>query len=105
MDNNIKLEADKVIKELYEKAKLKRGDIVVIGCSTSEIVGCKIGTQSSPDVASIVFNSFYEFAKEKGFNLAFQCCEHLNRAIVIEKGVILNENYLEENMEKTMFWI
>ena len=88
MYEKLKFEATKVINELYEKAKLKKGDIVVVGCSTSEIIGSKIGTQSSPEVALVVFESIYNFALEKGVHLAVQCCEHLNRAIVIEKGVI-----------------
>lgn len=78
------------MRELGEKAKLKPGDIVVIGCSTSEIIGSKIGTNSSPDVASIVFKGIYDYAKEKRWRLAFQCCEHLNRAIVVERSTVPN---------------
>lgn len=74
-----------VMKELGEKAKLKAGDIVVVGCSTSEIIGSTIGTDSRPDVAGVVFNAIYEYAEKMGWRLAFQCCEHLNRAIVVEK--------------------
>lgn len=88
MKENLTKQATAVILELYQKAKLKKGDIVVIGCSTSEIIGSKIGTQSSPEVASVVFDALYSVAKEKGINLAFQCCEHLNRAIVVEKAVV-----------------
>lgn len=77
-----------VMKELGEKAKLKCGDIVVIGCSTSEIIGSEIGTNSSPDVAEVVFNAIYEYANKMGWHLAFQCCEHLNRAIVVERNTI-----------------
>ena len=88
MEEILKLQAKLVMQELYEKAKLKKGDIVVIGCSTSEIIGSKIGTQSCPEVASAVFESLYKVAQENGINLAFQCCEHLNRAIVVERGVV-----------------
>ncbi|MBE7057890.1 MAG: TIGR01440 family protein [Ruminococcaceae bacterium] len=77
-----------VMKELGEKAKLKAGDIVVVGCSTSEIIGSKIGTNSSPEVAGVVFDAIYEYAKKMGWSLAFQCCEHLNRAIVTQKNVV-----------------
>ena len=77
-----------VMKELGEKAKLKAGDIVVVGCSTSEIIGSKIGTNSSPEVAGVVFDAIYEYAKKMGWSLAFQCCEHLNRAIVTQKSVV-----------------
>lgn len=88
MKAQLNLQAKAVMEELYEKAKLKTGDIVVIGCSTSEIVGSKIGTDSSPEVAKIVFEAIYEAAQQNGIHLAFQCCEHLNRAIVIEKDTV-----------------
>lgn len=77
-----------VMEELIEKAKLKSGDIVVVGCSTSEITGAKIGTNSSPDTAKTVFEAIYECANKSGLKLAFQCCEHLNRAIVTEKSTV-----------------
>ena len=85
MINNLSKQARSVMEELKEKAKLKPGDIVVVGCSTSEIIGSKIGSNSSPEVAKTVFEALYEYAKEQNINLAFQCCEHLNRAIVVEK--------------------
>ncbi len=87
---DIKKECQTAISELIEKAKLKKGDILVIGCSTSEIVGSKIGTNSDPDVAKTVFDSIYAVAKKKGVFLAIQCCEHLNRAIVTEKDAVPN---------------
>ena len=88
MNNLLKSQAKSVLLELIEKAKLKKGDIVVVGCSTSEIVGATIGTNSSTEAAEVVFNSLYNTAKENGIYLAFQCCEHLNRAIVIEKEAL-----------------
>ncbi len=83
--NNITLQAETVTKELIEKANLKRGDIVVIGCSSSEIMGNEIGHRSSLEAAEAVFNAVYPVLKEKGIYLAAQCCEHLNRAIITEK--------------------
>jgi uncharacterized protein (TIGR01440 family) len=74
------------VAEIACKAGLKRGSILVIGCSTSEIVGSRIGTNSAPEVAAEVFRGFYDHAKENGIYLAVQCCEHLNRAIVIERA-------------------
>ena len=85
MKEQLKEQAKAVITELCEEAKLKPGNLVVVGCSTSEIIGSKIGTDSSPEVAAVVFQGLYEAAKERGIALAFQCCEHLNRAIVIER--------------------
>lgn len=77
-----------VFEELCEKANLKSGDIVVVGCSTSEVVGAKIGTDSSPDVAEKIFNALNDCAKSRGLFVAVQCCEHLNRAIIIERKAV-----------------
>ena len=66
------------MEEFVEKANLKAGNIMVIGCSTSEIIGSKIGSNSSPETAAIVFEAIYSYAKEKGIYIAVQCCEHLN---------------------------
>lgn len=74
--------------ELIDKAKLKKGDILVVGCSTSEVVGSKIGTNSDPDTALNIFNGIYSVTQEKGIFLAVQCCEHLNRAIVTERNAL-----------------
>ncbi len=88
--NKLYDQATAVISELGEKAKLKAGSTVVVGCSTSEIIGSKIGTNSSPDVAGVVFKAIYDYAKKMNWNLAFQCCEHLNRAIVVERDTVKN---------------
>ena len=77
-----------ITEELVEKAKLKKGNIVVIGCSTSEVVGEKIGTNSDPDVAEEIFRGIKEVLDQKEIYLAAQCCEHLNRAIVIEREAV-----------------
>ena len=82
------------IEDLIEKAHLKNGDIVVVGCSTSEVLGSKIGTNSSPDTAKILFESIYNVLNEKGIYLAAQCCEHLNRAIIIEKEAVPFAEYV-----------
>ena len=90
MEKSLYNQAKNTIEEITEKAKLKKGNILVIGCSTSEIIGSKIGTNSVPEVAEEIFDAFYSFAREKGIYLAVQCCEHLNRAIVIEGEAIGN---------------
>ena len=71
-------------KELVEKAELKSGDIVVIGCSTSEVIGERIGTSGTVEVAQQIFDGLNSVFYEKGIYIAAQCCEHLNRAIIIE---------------------
>ncbi len=70
--------------ELLDSACLKAGDIFVVGCSSSEILGSTIGKGSSYDAAKAVFEVIYPILNQKGIYLAAQCCEHLNRAIVIE---------------------
>ena len=66
---SIKLQTENAIKELIELAKLNKGDILVVGCSTSEILGSKIGTNSAPEIAKIVFDGIYKTAKENGYNV------------------------------------
>ena len=78
----------KVIAELGEKAKLKAGNLVVVGCSTSEVIGAKIGTNSSVEVAGEIFSALHDYAKSQGIFLAIQCCEHLNRAIITERKAV-----------------
>lgn len=75
-------------QELIEKANLKKGNILVVGCSTSEVIGERIGTNSDPNVAEELFRGIQEVLDEKGIFLAAQCCEHLNRAIVTERKAI-----------------
>lgn len=75
-------------KEIIEKADLKKGSILVVGCSTSETLGQKIGTDSSPEAAVCIFDGIYAAAQEKGIYIAAQCCEHLNRAIIIESEAV-----------------
>lgn len=75
-------------EELIDKAQLKKGDIVIIGCSTSEVLGSKIGSNSSPDTAKVLFESLWKVFSESGIYLAAQCCEHLNRAVIVEKAAV-----------------
>ena len=81
-------QAKAAMDELIEKSGVKAGAIVVIGCSTSEILGAKIGSDSQPEVAKTVFEALWETAKAAGLYLAAQCCEHLNRAIIIEREAV-----------------
>ncbi|MBP3939905.1 MAG: TIGR01440 family protein [Christensenellaceae bacterium] len=81
-------EAKQAAEEIIEAAKLKKGQICVIGCSTSEILGQKIGSYSSPETAEAVFHAIHDTLSEKGIYLAAQCCEHLNRAVIIEREAL-----------------
>lgn len=82
------MQSRKAAEELIELAHLKAGDIAVIGCSTSEVLGSKLGTNSSPDTAKVLFESIYEVFAQNGIYLAAQCCEHLNRAIIVEREAV-----------------
>lgn len=73
------------LTELLEVAAMKPGSIVVVGCSTSEVQGEKIGKASSMDIAQAIFTGIYPLIKENKLYLAVQCCEHLNRALVVER--------------------
>lgn len=97
MNNNeyIKIQEDakKAVTELIEKANIKEGQLLVIGCSTSEITGNNIGHGSSLEAAEAVFNAIYPILQDKGIFLAAQCCEHLNRALIIEKEAADKRGY------------
>jgi len=80
-------ELETILFEFQQQASLKPGQLVVVGCSTSEVIGEKIGTSGTIDVAEMIFRQLSQFAESAGVSLAFQCCEHLNRALVIEKAV------------------
>lgn len=83
--DNITSAAREGLLALLDAAKLEKGDIFVVGCSSSEVVGGTIGKNSDLDAAKAVFEGIYPVLKERGIYLAAQCCEHLNRAIIIEK--------------------
>jgi uncharacterized protein (TIGR01440 family) len=77
-------QAKQATVELLAAAKLKKGDLLVVGCSSSEISGSRIGSDSRPETAEAVFSAIHEVVKAGGVYLAAQCCEHLNRALVVE---------------------
>ena len=75
-----------VVSEFLQKIHLEAGDIVVVGCSSSEVIGGNIGKASSPEVGKVVFDTVYSLLRERGIYVAAQCCEHLNRAVIVEKA-------------------
>lgn len=84
MYEEITIQARQAVTELLDIAKLKADDLFVIGCSSSEIVGAHIGKGSSMEAAQAVFDGVYPILRERGIYLAAQCCEHLNRALILE---------------------
>lgn len=77
------------LSELLEVADLKEGDVFIIGCSSSEIKGEHIGKGTDINVAKAVYDAVYPILKKRGVFLAAQCCEHLNRSIIVEREALL----------------
>lgn len=86
MYDMIKQQAAQAVTELLETAKVKPGDLFVIGCSSSEMVGLRIGKGSSLDAAKAAWAGIGPVVEKFGVALAVQCCEHLNRALIMEEA-------------------
>lgn len=85
MYEEIKQQGQKLTEEFIEKAKLAPGSLLVIGCSTSEILGDSIGSNSAYEAAEALLEGILPVLNRHNIHLAAQCCEHLNRALVIEQ--------------------
>lgn len=93
MYEDITRQARIVVAELLEQAKMKPGSLLVIGCSSSEMVGKRIGKGSSMEAAQAAFAGIYPVLQQQGIHLAVQCCEHLNRALIMEREVAEKRGY------------
>lgn len=82
----IERQARQATEELLDAAGLTEGDVFVIGCSSSEITGGRIGHASSLEAAQAVFRGVFPPLRERGIFMAAQCCEHLNRALIVERA-------------------
>ena len=98
MLEKIKHDAIAAVTELLDVAGLQAGDIFVIGCSSSEMVGEKIGTHSSVDAANALADAVLPLLNERGIAVAVQCCEHLNRALILESAVAEKYGYEAVNV-------
>ena len=94
----IRMQAEQAIKDLLAAAKLRPGDLLVIGCSSSEIVGQRIGKGSSMEAAEAVWEGIVPILSEQGIRLAAQCCEHLNRALIVERETAEKYGYEPVNV-------
>lgn len=81
----IRKQAEEAAREIYELSGLKKGQLLVVGCSSSEISDYHIGSHSSGETGWTVFSAIYGVFRPKGIYVAAQCCEHLNRALVLEE--------------------
>ena len=93
MYEKITQEARTVLTELLDQAALRPGALLVVGCSSSEIVGAQIGKGSSMEAAQAAFRGIWPILQERGIALAVQCCEHLNRALIMERAVAERKGY------------
>ena len=98
MFEQIKEQAERAVRELLEVSKLQPGDLLVIGCSSSEIMGERIGKGSSMEAAQAVYEGIAPVLEEKGILLAVQCCEHLNRALIVERSTAEKFGYEPVNV-------
>lgn len=81
----VKEETATVVRQLINSAPLKAGDVVIVGCSSSEVTGGRIGKNSSPETGKDIFEVIYAELSARGIHIAAQCCEHLNRAVIVER--------------------
>ena len=86
MLDDIRRQTRSAILQLLEIARPRPQDIVVVGCSSSEVVGRRIGSTSSPEIAGAIFEGLYPVLQDRELFLAAQCCEHLNRALIVERA-------------------
>ncbi|RHV89094.1 TIGR01440 family protein [Clostridium sp. OF09-36] len=94
----IRQEAYEAASQLLTAAHPKKGSILVVGCSTSEVAGERIGSFSSPELGQALFDGIYQAAKEAEVFLAAQCCEHLNRALILEEEAAERYGYEQVNV-------
>ncbi|MGF7183940.1 uncharacterized protein (TIGR01440 family) [Desulfitispora alkaliphila] len=86
--NSITSQVRQAVEGLVQEAKLQQGQILVVGGSTSEVAGERIGTKGSSQIAEAILEPVLEVTKREGLFLAIQCCEHLNRALVVEQQAV-----------------
>ncbi len=90
--------ARQAAEEFLQKAKMKKGQILVVGCSSSEIAASRIGSFSSEEIGQTVYSVLAQVCKEREIWLAAQCCEHLNRALILEEEAALAYGYEAVNV-------
>ncbi|UFT98954.1 TIGR01440 family protein [Radiobacillus kanasensis] len=89
------VELASIVEEWLRSDYLKAGQLFVVGCSTSEVAGQRIGTSGSEEIATIIFDKIDQLKQQTGIEVAYQCCEHLNRAIVVERETAIRRGLTE----------
>lgn len=88
LQQEIQLTLRQAVDALVEAGQIAPGGLIVLGCSTSEVAGARIGKGSVPELGSVIAQAMLDACKAHGIDAAFQCCEHLNRAVVMEQRVL-----------------
>ena len=88
LKNEIFRTLDSAVDALCQAGRIAPGSVIVLGCSTSEVAGARIGKGSVPELGEVIAEAMLTACRKRGLNAAFQCCEHLNRAIVMEESVL-----------------
>jgi uncharacterized protein (TIGR01440 family) len=91
----IERQVSEIVDDVAHQAALTTGQILVVGCSTSEVMGKQIGKAGSQEVAAAIYRGIRTVQERMGFAVAFQCCEHLNRALVLERDVMARNGWEE----------
>ncbi len=79
---------DAAVEALQKAGDIAPGGLIVLGCSTSEVAGARIGKGSVPELGEVIAEAMLAACRKHGLEAAFQCCEHLNRSIVMEQRVV-----------------
>lgn len=90
---DIGIQVEKALGDLQAAMPLSNDHLLVVGTSTSEVIGEKIGTSGTKEVADAIFKALQSYRKETSVRLAFQCCEHLNRALVVDRQTAKERGY------------
>ena len=93
----IEQESRLAVMEICDASRIKKSEIFVVGCSSSEVLGDRIGTSTNVDVAEAIYNGIAPVLADRGIYLAGQCCEHLNRALVVEEEVLERYGFEQVN--------
>lgn len=95
--SEITSQSEQAVTEIIKAAHLKAGSLFVIGCSSSEVLGSRIGTATNMDSAKAIYDGIIPVLKKYGIYVAAQCCEHLNRALVVERETMEHFGFEQVN--------
>lgn len=97
LQDEIRATLRQCVDAFFESGHLEPGDLVVLGCSTSEVAGGRIGKASVPELGPVIAGAMLDACRVHRLNAAFQCCEHLNRAVVLERSVLRSRGFTQVN--------